>query len=129
VTSQDTTTALATRRAFGDLAPLLAPRSVAVIGASDREGNLGGLAVRFLRKFGFRGPVWPVNAGRREVAGLPCFDSVRDLPGVPDLAIVALPAESVEGVIAECGAAGVRGAVAWAGGFAEAGQEGRERQQ
>lgn len=129
MTSQDTTTALATRRAFGDLAPLLAPRSVAVIGASDREGNLGGLAVRFLRKFGFRGPVWPVNAGRREVAGLPCFDSVRDLPGVPDLAIVALPAESVEGVIAECGAAGVRGAVAWAGGFAEAGQEGRERQQ
>jgi acetyltransferase len=115
-------------RAFGDLAPLLAPRSVAVIGASDREGNLGGLAVRFLRKFGFSGAVWPVNAGRREVGGLPCFDTVRDLPGVPDLAIVAVPAESVEPVVADCGAAGVPAAVAWAGGFSEAGARGREHQ-
>ena len=47
--------------AFGDLTPLIARRQVAVVGASDREGNLGGLAVSFLQKFGYRGPVWPVK--------------------------------------------------------------------
>ena len=81
--------------AFGDLTPLIAPRQVAVVGASDREGNLGGLAVSFLQKFGYRGPVWPVNAGRPSVAGLPCFPNLRALPSCPDLAIVAVPAEAV----------------------------------
>ena len=49
--------------AFGELTPLLAPRSVAVVGASDREGNLGGVAVGYLGKFRYPGPVWPVNPG------------------------------------------------------------------
>jgi acetate---CoA ligase (ADP-forming) len=113
---------------FGELAPLLAPRSVAVIGASDRAGNLGGLAVGFLQKFGFRGAVWPVNAGRATVAGLPCYPSLVDLPAVPDMAIVAVPAESVLGVVADCIAAGVPSAVVWAGGFAEGDEAGRARQ-
>jgi acetyltransferase len=113
---------------FGDLSPLLAPRSVAVIGASDREGNLGGLAVRFLGKFGYAGPVWPVNAGRATVADRPCFPSLQDLPAIPDLAIVATPAESVVAVIKECIAAGVPAAVVWAGGFAEIDDAGRARQ-
>src|SRR5215475_2339352 len=87
---------------FGDLTPLLAPRSVAVVGASDREGNLGGLAVSFLQKFGYRGPVWPVNAGRTVVAGLPCFPHLRELPSRPDLVIVAVPAETVTEVVQDC---------------------------
>ncbi len=92
-------------RSFGDLTPLLAPRSVAVIGASDREGNLGGLAVGFLQKFGYRGAVWPVNAGRDVVGGLRCFPSLAALPAVPDLAIIAVPAESVVAVVRDCLAA------------------------
>ena len=88
---RSTANASASRGSFGALTPLLAPRSVAVVGASDREGNLGGAAVRFLKKFGYAGPIWPVNRGRPEVAGLPCYPSLRDLPGVPDLAILALP--------------------------------------
>lgn len=115
-------------RPFGDLTPMLAPRSVAVVGASDREGNLGGLAVQYLQKFGFQGHVWPVNAGRSEVAGLPCFPSISVLPSVPDLVIVAVPAEAVEDVIRDCIAVGVPSAIVWSGGFAEAGPEGRERQ-
>src|SRR4249919_1016513 len=87
---------------FGDLTPLLAPRSVAVVGASDREGNLGGLAVKFLEKFGYRGPVWPVNTGQTVVAGLPCFPHLRELPSPPDLAVVAVPAASVTAVIQDC---------------------------
>ena len=66
-------------RLRGDLTPLLAPRSVAVIGASEREGNLGGVCVRHFRKFGFAGAVWPVNPSGKPVAGLPCFASLADL--------------------------------------------------
>ncbi len=113
---------------FGDLTPLLSPRSVAVIGASDREGNLGGAAVRFLRKFGYAGPVWPVNPTHPQVAGLVCYPSLQALPAVPDLAIIAVPAESVLPVLQDCVAAGVPSAVAWAGGFAEVGKPGRALQ-
>lgn len=113
---------------FGDLSPLLAPRSVAVVGASDREGNLGGVAVGFLKKFGYPGPVWPVNASRSTVGGLPCFPGLRELPAVPDLAILAVPAEALAAVLKDCADAGVPAAVAWAGGFAEVGAEGRARQ-
>ncbi len=114
---------------FGDLSPLLAPRSVAVIGASDREGNLGGLAVGFLQKFGYAGSIWPVNAGRDVVGTLPCYPSLAALPAVPDQAIIAVPAESVVAVVKDCIAARVPAAVVWAGGFAETGAEGRARQQ
>ena len=113
---------------FGELTPLLAPRSVAVIGASDREGNLGGVALGFLKKFGYAGPIWPVNSGRQTVAGLPCYASLRDLPAVPELAILAVPADSVADVLQDCANASVPAAVAWAGGFAEVGAEGRAKQ-
>jgi acyl-CoA synthetase (NDP forming) len=113
---------------FGELTALLAPRSVAVVGASDREGNLGGLAVGFLQKFGYRGPVWPVNAGRPVVASLPCFPRLRELPAIPDLVVVAVPAESVIEVVNDCIAVGVPAAIVWAGGFAEVDDSGRARQ-
>lgn len=114
--------------AFGVLTPLLAPRSVAVIGASDREGNLGGLCVGFLGKFGYAGAVWPVNAGRSEVAGRRCYPSLSALPATPDLAVIAVPAESVTAVVRACVDAGVPAAVVWAGGFAETDDAGRARQ-
>lgn len=120
--------AVAPPRPFGELSALLAPRSVAVIGASDREGNLGGVAVGHLRKFGFAGPVWPVNAGRSTVGGLPCFASLAELPATPDLAIVAVPADGVAGVLKDCVAAGIPSAVVWAGGFSEAGEDGQARE-
>jgi acyl-CoA synthetase (NDP forming) len=114
---------------FGDLTPLLAPRSVAVVGASDREGNLGGLAVGFLQKFRYGGSVWPVHAGRPSVAGLPCFSHLRALPATPDLVVVAVPAEATIEVVQDCIAVGAPAAIVWAGGFAEVGEEGRARQQ
>jgi acetate---CoA ligase (ADP-forming) len=113
---------------FGDLTPLLAPRSVAIVGASDRDGNLGGLAVSFLQKFRYGGPVWPVNAGRTCVAGLPCFSDLRALPTTPDLVVVAVPAEATIEVVRDCIAVGIPAAIVWAGGFAEIGEEGRARQ-
>ncbi len=113
---------------FGKLTPLLAPRSIAVVGASDREGSLGGIATGYLARFGFAGPVWPVNAGRDAVAGLKCYPSLRDLPGVPDLAVIAVPADGVIDVVRDCVDVGVPAGVAWAGGFAEVGGDGVAKQ-
>jgi acyl-CoA synthetase (NDP forming) len=104
------------------------PRSVAIVGASDRSGNLGGDTVRRLIKFRFPGPVWPVNPNATTVAGLPCYASVAAIPGVPDLVILAIPASGLMETIAECAAAGIRYGVAYAGGLGEAGGEGAELQ-
>jgi acyl-CoA synthetase (NDP forming) len=102
---------------FIDVSKILEPRSVAVIGASDRAGNFGGATVQRLVRFGFKGPVWPVNRSGAAVAGVPGFTSVAALPGVPDLAVFAIPAESLLESIKECAARGTRAGIAYAGGF------------
>ncbi|MFI4978913.1 MAG: acetate--CoA ligase family protein [Nevskiales bacterium] len=109
---------------FADVSRLLAPRSIAVIGASDQHGNLGGAAVRFLLKFAAPCQVWPVNPGRTSVAGLACYPNVAALPSPADLAILAVPAAAVAGVVRDCAAAGITAGIAWAGGFVEAGEQG-----
>jgi acyl-CoA synthetase (NDP forming) len=114
---------------FSDVSGLLGPSSVAVIGASDQPGNLGGTAVRFLQKFGYPGSIWPVNPKRQSVSGLPCFPRPRDLPGPADLAILAVSAGSIVDMVQECAEAGIMHGIVWAGGFAEVGGEGIERQQ
>jgi len=110
---------------FADVSRLLAPRSIAVIGASDQPGNLGGAAVRFLRKFNAPCDIWPVNPGRSTVAGLTCYPSVAALPRQADLAVIAVPSTAVADVVRECAATGIKSGVAWAGGFVEGGEPGR----
>ncbi|MBL8702419.1 MAG: acetate--CoA ligase family protein [Alphaproteobacteria bacterium] len=117
-----------TAPSFPDLTRLLAPASIAVVGASDQPGNLGGVAIRFLRKFGFPGDVLPVNPKRSEVHGLRCVPRLSELPPGVDLAVLATGAESTPALVRECGAAGIPFAVIWAGGFAEVGGRGRELQ-
>ncbi|MEJ1961671.1 MAG: CoA-binding protein [Gammaproteobacteria bacterium] len=90
---------------------LLAPRSVALIGASDRPNSVGATVMRNLITGGFDGPVWPVNL-RHERVGRPArVPGVRSLPGVPDLAVVCTPAAAVPGIVAELGEMGTRAAV------------------
>ena len=113
---------------FVDVSGILEPRSIAVIGASDRPGNLGGDTVRRLVKFGFRGPVWPVNRSAAPVAGLPAFPAISAVPGVPHLAVLAVPAEALLDAVRDCARAGVRYGVAYAGGLGEAGGAGAEVQ-
>jgi acyl-CoA synthetase (NDP forming) len=114
---------------FADVSGLLNPRSIAVVGASDRPGNLGGDTVRRLIKFKFTGPVWPVNRTADAVAKLKCYPSVGDLPGVPDLAIFAIPADGLLQAIGECIEVGTRNGIVYAGGLGEAGSEGALLQQ
>lgn len=110
---------------FANVAPLLAPKSIAIIGASDTPGAVSGVSIRLLQKFNYPGPIWPVNPRRAEVHGLPCFAKVADLPSPADLAIIATPAETVAGLVRECAAAGIRFGIVWGGGFAEIGGQGR----
>src|SRR5262245_25366672 len=114
---------------FADVRRLLEPRSIAVIGASDRPGNLGGTAVRYLQKFGYRGAVWPVNPRGEAVGGLPCFPRLAALPDRADLAILAIAAERIRDAVRECAEAGIDSGIVWAGGFAETGRPGVARQQ
>ena len=107
-----------------DLRKLLAPRSIAVIGASDQPGNLGGTAIRLLQKFGYAGEILPVNPRRDSVLGLRCHASVDALPAPAELALITTAASTVAGLVRDCAAAGIRHGVAWAGGFAETGPEG-----
>ena len=110
--------------AFADVRPILHPRSVAVVGASDQPGNLGGETVRRLLKFGFPGRVWPISRTASAVAALPCFGSISELPEVPDLVVLAIPASGLIEAVRECADFGVRHGIAYAGGLAEAGGEG-----
>jgi acyl-CoA synthetase (NDP forming) len=114
--------------ATASLLPFLEPRSVAVIGASDAPGNLGGTAVRLLRKFGYPGAVYPVHPRHREIGGLKAFSAIGDVEDEVELAIVAVAAERVVPLLEECADAGIRHGIVWAGGFAEVGGAGAVRQ-
>jgi acyl-CoA synthetase (NDP forming)/GNAT superfamily N-acetyltransferase len=90
------------------LRPLLRPASVAVIGASRREGAVGHAVLRNLVKAGFPGPVYAVNPHATEILGVASYPSVSELPEVPDLAVICVPAACVAEAAEECGKAGVR---------------------
>ncbi|WP_244242277.1 bifunctional GNAT family N-acetyltransferase/acetate--CoA ligase family protein [Nocardioides seonyuensis] len=104
------------------------PRSVAVIGASRRQDTIGQVLVRNLVLGGYTGRVHVVNPSADSVSGMPAWDSVADIPGGVDVAIVAVPADAVQDVVLDCAAKGVHGLVVISSGFAETGEEGRLRQ-
>jgi acyl-CoA synthetase (NDP forming)/RimJ/RimL family protein N-acetyltransferase len=104
------------------------PRSVAVIGASRRQDTIGQALVRNLVTGDFTGRVYAVNPSSDAVSGLPAYQSVGDIPGDVDVAIVAVPADAVTDVVLDCASKGVHGLVVISSGFAETGEEGRQRQ-
>ena len=85
------------------LTPLLEPRSVGIIGASEREASLGNVLMRNLLSGQFAGPIMPVNPRRPSVAGVLTYPSVAALPQTPDLAIVCTPAPLVPRIVEELG--------------------------
>jgi acetyl-CoA synthetase len=102
-----------------DPSRLLFPRSVAVVGASDRQGSYADLVLRNLAAYEFPGRVWGVNPQRDEVHGRECFPSVAELPEPVDAVVVAIPAPGVAAVVGEAGATGCGGAIVISAGFAE----------
>lgn len=107
---------------------LLHPRAVAVIGASRDPRSIGHRLLQDLVAAEFTGPVYAVNPEAGQVQGVQSYTRIGEIPGQVDLAVVAVPAESVAGVVAECGAAGVRGLVVVSSGFAETGAAGQKLQ-
>src|SRR6476469_9920747 len=104
------------------------PRSVAVIGASRRQDTIGQALVRNLVMGDFTGRVYVVNPSSAAVSGMPAYSTVGEIPDDVDVAIVAVPAEAVQDVVLDCAAKGVHGLVVISSGFAETGEEGRQRQ-
>ncbi|HMD61489.1 MAG TPA: CoA-binding protein [Opitutaceae bacterium] len=100
---------------------LFAPKTVAIIGATDRDGSVGRAVLENLR--GFKGAVYPVNPGHPSLLGMPSFPSVAAVPARIDLAVIVTPAETVPGIVRECARAGARGAVILSAGFKEIGAE------
>ncbi len=105
-----------------------APRSVAVIGASRREGAVGHVVVENLLNFGYPNKIFPVNPNANEILGLRCYPSVLNIEDDVDLGIVAVPAEMVLKVAEEAGRKGLKGLIVVSAGFKEIGLKGLERE-
>lgn len=111
------------------LSALLAPNSVALVGASDDVTRIGGRPLRYLRESGFAGAVYSVNPKRETVQGLRAFSSVAALPEAPDVAILAVPAAATVQAVQECAERGVKAAIVFSAGFAETDEAGRAMQE
>ncbi|MGB0126180.1 MAG: bifunctional acetate--CoA ligase family protein/GNAT family N-acetyltransferase, partial [Rhodocyclaceae bacterium] len=106
------------------LTPLFEPRSVAVIGASERQGSIGAVLVRNMLDAGFKGKLFAVNPKHEQVHGLVCYPSVEDIPQRLDLAVIATQPKTVPKIMEACGRAGVRAAIVISAGFSETGPQG-----
>jgi len=105
---------------------IFSPKTVAVIGASNREGSVGHSLMANLLGHGFKGTVYPINPKRDSVQGVHAYAKISDVPRQVDLAVIATPAKTVPKIVEECGKAGVRGLVVISAGFKETGAEGRK---
>ncbi|MFH0914088.1 MAG: acetate--CoA ligase family protein, partial [Chloroflexota bacterium] len=102
------------------------PSSIALVGATDKEGSAGKVILENLSPGGRR--IYPVNPHREKVLGLKCYPEVGALPETPDLAIIVTPAEVVPGIVEDCGKAGVKAIIIVSSGFKEVGEEGKARE-
>lgn len=105
---------------------MFAPRTVAVVGATDREGSVGRTLLVNLGAISNGAQIFPINPNRKEVLERPCYPSIAATPEKIDLAIIVTPAPTVPGVIGECVDAGVASGVVISAGFKERGAEGAE---
>ena len=106
------------------VAAILRPRSIAVVGAGRHPGSVGHQVVRALLVGDFSGTVYPVNPTARAVCGVPAFPALLSIPEPVDLAVVAVPASAVPGVIDEAASIGVRAVTIITAGFGETGHSG-----
>ena len=108
-----------------DIRPLVAPRSIAVIGASSNPTKSGGVLFDNLVKGNFRGPLYPINRTAPEIMGLKAYPTLADVPEKVDLVYIVLPQQYVEEAVKQCAAAGAGAACIITAGFSEASPKGR----
>ena len=109
-----------------NLHSILCPKTVAVIGASKKEGSVGNEVLKNLVNNKFNGAIYPVNLNETEILGLPCTKSVKEIKGSVDLAVIIVPAKFVVDTLKECGAKGIKAAIIISAGFKEVGAEGKQ---
>jgi acyl-CoA synthetase (NDP forming) len=112
-----------------DLHPLLNPKSIAIIGASNDPSRIGGRILRYLRNHGYAGDIFPVNPKYDKIEGIKCYRDILSIPFEIDVALVAVPEQTVLSVLEEAGGAKVRSAIIYSAGFSEMGEEGKIKQQ
>jgi acetyltransferase len=110
----------------GALEAIFAPKNVAVIGATEKEGSVGRTILWNLISSPFGGAVFPINPKRSSLLGIKAYPSIRDVPDTVDLAVIVTPSTVIPDLIAECGEMGVKGAIVISAGFKEIGPEGVE---
>ncbi|MAT98840.1 MAG: acetyl CoA synthetase subunit alpha [Anaerolineaceae bacterium] len=108
---------------------IFSPKSVALIGATEREGSVGRTILWNLMTNSFGGTIFPINPKRASVMGIKAYPSIGEVPEKVDLAIIVTPARTVPGIIRECVDAGVKGAIVISAGFKEIGPEGVKLEQ
>jgi len=106
------------------LTPLLEPRSVGIIGASEREASLGSVLMRNMLEAGYKGKLFAINPKHEKVHGVACYKSVEDVPQRLDLVVMAVRAEKTPALMDACGRAGVKAVILLSGGFSESGARG-----
>ena len=100
---------------------IMQPKAVAVIGASAEDGKIGNSVMKNLINGGYKGEIYPIHPKAAEILGYKAYKSVKDVPGVIDTAVFAIPAKFVAGALIECGEKKIPGALLIPSGFAEAG--------
>ena len=112
-----------------NLDKMFKPKSIAVIGASDKAGKTGYRVFRNLIGSGYNGVVYPVNPTKESILGVAAYKSINEVPKVVDLAIIVTPATVVCDVVEECGKKGIKGILIISAGFKEIGEEGKKLEQ
>lgn len=110
------------------LDPLFKPKSVAVIGASNKELSIGNAIVANLQSYGYRGEIYPINPGAPEIRGLKAYRSLAEVPGPVDLAHIIVPSNLVPQLMIDCGEKGVKAVIINSAGFKEMGEAGERLQ-
>ncbi len=100
---------------------IMKPNAIAVIGASSEAGKIGNSVMKNLINGGYKGEIYPINPSADEIMGVKAYKSVKDVPGVIDVAVFAIPAKFVASALVECGEKKIPGAVLIPSGFAETG--------
>ncbi|MDX2158474.1 MAG: acetate--CoA ligase family protein [Hyphomicrobiaceae bacterium] len=104
---------------IASLQPFLTPRSIAILGASQDPNKVGGRPLAYLMRYGFKGPVYPINPGRPEVQGLKSYRSLDDLPEVPELAVCVVAGDQAVTAIEDSARRGVKALICITSGFGE----------
>jgi acetate---CoA ligase (ADP-forming) len=120
---------MASSAEMSGLARLMRPRTVAIVGATPEPGTIGGAVLANLERCSYQGNIHLVSRRAKEINGRPCVAAIDDLPDGIDAAVLVVPQQAVVDAVTACGRRGIGGAIVFASGFAEVGDEGRAEQE